>query len=165
MRALCVAVMALLLATAPGVEAKKKHTAIVARVRQHFAGGPAPAPMMSMPFNLPIPGRSLLQDTGAEKKREKQHPSDEVTLGSSPHTAGAPADQSAAPPADQNAAPPAEQNAAAASQSNDEGAAAPAADQNAAAAPQSNDEGAADPSADQNAPCLLYTSDAADDYS
>ena len=82
MRALCVAVMALMLFAAPGVEAKKKHTAVVARIRQHLAGNPAPAPMMSMMSmmsNLPIPGRSLLQDAGARQMQAKQHLSDSTT--------------------------------------------------------------------------------------
>ena len=72
-RTLCVALLVALLACAPAVEAKKKHTAVVARIRARMVAGPAPAPMESSTSLMSMMmGRSLLQD-GAREGPCRQH--------------------------------------------------------------------------------------------
>jgi hypothetical protein len=71
-RTMCVALLVALLACAPAVEAKKKHTAVVARIRARMVAGPAPAPMESTSLMNMMMGRSLLQD-GAREEHCRQH--------------------------------------------------------------------------------------------
>jgi len=63
-RALCVAILVLLLTACPAEAKKKKRQNVVARLRERSAG-PAPAPMLGgMMTGMMTGGRSLLQDEG-----------------------------------------------------------------------------------------------------